>query len=101
MRAMDGRRLPAAEARPELDNPSREVDISKVSARLELEGNRFLSRRTTMAKDDASPLAARVLSLACALLFLGVVAVNGLANALPLNGVTTGALSDELPNLFV
>lgn len=33
--------------------------------------------------------------------FLAVVAVNALANALPLNGVGTGALSDELPNLFV
>ena len=27
--------------------------------------------------------------------------LNGLANALPLNGVTTGALSDQYPNLFV
>ena len=27
--------------------------------------------------------------------------LNGLANALPLNGVTTGALSDRYPNLFV
>jgi hypothetical protein len=29
-----------------------------------------------------------------------VLAVNGLANALPLNGMTTGDLSDNLPNLF-
>ena len=27
--------------------------------------------------------------------------LNGLANALPLNGITTGALSDRYPNLFV
>jgi hypothetical protein len=33
--------------------------------------------------------------------FLGVVAVNGLANALPLAGKTTGQLSDQYPNLFV
>lgn len=33
--------------------------------------------------------------------FLGVVVVNGLANALPLNNQTTGALSDKYPNLFV
>lgn len=33
--------------------------------------------------------------------YLGTVAVNGLANALPLNGKTTGALSDAYPNLFV
>jgi hypothetical protein len=33
--------------------------------------------------------------------FLGMVAVNGLANALPLNNQTTGALSDKYPNLFV
>lgn len=34
-------------------------------------------------------------------MFAGMVTVNGLANGLPLNGVNTGRLSDELPNLFV
>jgi len=33
--------------------------------------------------------------------FLGVVVVNGLANALPINNKTTAALSDQYPNLFV
>ncbi len=33
--------------------------------------------------------------------FLGVVIVNGLANALPINNKTTGVLSDQYPNLFV
>lgn len=33
--------------------------------------------------------------------FLGVVIVNVLANALPINNKTTGALSDQYPNLFV
>jgi hypothetical protein len=33
--------------------------------------------------------------------FAGVVLVNGLANALPLNGKTTGQVSDQYPNLFV
>jgi len=33
--------------------------------------------------------------------FVGVVVVNILANALPLNNKTTGALSDQYPNLFV
>ena len=33
--------------------------------------------------------------------FIGTVTVNGLANALPIGGVTTGALSDIYPNLFV
>jgi len=33
--------------------------------------------------------------------FLGMVAVNYLANALPLNNLTTGQLSDKYPNLFV
>jgi len=33
--------------------------------------------------------------------FLGMVAVNYLANALPLNNLTTGELSDRYPNLFV
>ncbi len=36
-----------------------------------------------------------------ALLFIVMVTANGLANALPLNGVNTGQLSDEIPNLFV
>jgi hypothetical protein len=33
--------------------------------------------------------------------FLGTVVVNALANILPLNGITTGELSDLYPNLFV
>ena len=33
--------------------------------------------------------------------FLGVIIVNALANALPLNGKNTGQLSDQYPNLFV
>ena len=33
--------------------------------------------------------------------FLGVIVVNALANALPINNKTTGALSDQYPNLFV
>jgi hypothetical protein len=33
--------------------------------------------------------------------FAGTIAMNGLANGLPLNGKTTGELSDQYPNLFV
>ncbi len=33
--------------------------------------------------------------------FLGTVVVNALANILPINNITTGALSDDYPNLFV
>lgn len=33
--------------------------------------------------------------------YLGVITVNALANVLPINGVTTGELSDRYPNLFV
>jgi hypothetical protein len=33
--------------------------------------------------------------------FVGTVVVNGLANALPINNITTGELSDLYPNLFV
>lgn len=40
-------------------------------------------------------------SITNAISFLAVVVVNALANVLPLNGVTTGQLSDEIPNLFV
>jgi hypothetical protein len=35
-----------------------------------------------------------------ALSYVGMVAVNGLANALPLNGITTGEVSDAYFNLF-
>jgi len=40
-------------------------------------------------------------ALLALLSFAVVLTVNALANALPLNNVTTGALSDEIPNLFV
>jgi hypothetical protein len=45
----------------------------------------------------------RVLSLSILNLlgFLGTIVVNALANILPINGVTTGELSDQYPNLFV
>lgn len=43
----------------------------------------------------------RTSAIVSALMFAGMVTVNGLANGLPLNGVNTGQLSDELPNLFV
>ncbi|MFA4886295.1 MAG: tryptophan-rich sensory protein, partial [Desulfotomaculaceae bacterium] len=32
--------------------------------------------------------------------FLGMIVVNMLANILPINGVTTGQVSDSYPNLF-
>jgi hypothetical protein len=35
------------------------------------------------------------------LLFIAMIAVNWLANSLPINNVTTGQLSDSYPNLFV
>ena len=54
-----------------------------------------------MKNHSGSPLLLKILAVFSVLLFLGVLAVNGAANALPLNGVNTGALSDELPNLFV
>jgi hypothetical protein len=43
----------------------------------------------------------RLAALSSVVLFVLVVAVNALANILPINGVGTGQLSDELPNLFV
>lgn len=43
----------------------------------------------------------RISAVVAAVMFLVMVALNGLANALPLNGVNTGQLSDEIPNLFV
>ncbi|MEW6550319.1 MAG: TspO/MBR family protein [Spirochaetota bacterium] len=53
----------------------------------------------TLENNSAGAL--KALAVLSVLGFLGVVAVNGLANALPLNGVNTGQLSDEIPNLFV
>jgi len=41
------------------------------------------------------------LKVANLIAFLATVAVNALANALPINGKTTGELSDLYPNLFV
>jgi hypothetical protein len=46
---------------------------------------------------DRSVLGLSILNL---LGFLGTVIVNALANILPINGVTTGELSDLYPNLF-
>ena len=45
--------------------------------------------------------AQRMLSWINLILFAGVLAVNALANILPINGYQTGELSDMLPNLFV
>jgi len=45
--------------------------------------------------------AASVLSILNLLGFIATVIVNALANILPLNGMTTGELSDLYPNLFV
>ncbi|MBN1275303.1 tryptophan-rich sensory protein [Candidatus Woesearchaeota archaeon] len=41
-----------------------------------------------------------LMKLLVALSFLAVVVINGLANMLPINGVTTGGVSDSYPNLF-
>lgn len=43
----------------------------------------------------------RVLVLLNALALTGTLVVNSLANALPINGMTTGDISDAYPNLFV
>lgn len=43
----------------------------------------------------------RVLQVLNIIAFLAVIIVNGLANALPLGGNTTGDISDLYPNLFV
>lgn len=49
-------------------------------------------------KSDIRLVILSILNIAA---FLAVVTVNALANALPINGNTTGALSDSYPNLFV
>jgi hypothetical protein len=59
--------------------------------------NVLMSDLRTMNK--SGPLL--LLSLLNLLGFLGTVIVNALANILPINGLTTGALSDLYPNVFV
>jgi len=54
-----------------------------------------------MEKTAANRASVKILALLSLVLFLGVVTVNALANILPINGVGTGTLSDEIPNLFV
>jgi len=54
-----------------------------------------------MADDTKSLALVKAFSIVVSVLFLAVIAVNALANALPINGVNTGQLSDEIPNLFV
>jgi hypothetical protein len=44
---------------------------------------------------------AKLISILNIIGFLGTVVVNSLANALPINGLNTGQLSDMYPNLFV
>lgn len=46
-------------------------------------------------------LSQKFLAILNLIAFLGVVIVNGLANALPINNKTTAELSDQYPNLFV
>ncbi len=54
-----------------------------------------------MDRDQEKQGKLRAASIAAVLGFIAVVTVNALANILPLNGVNTGVLSDEIPNLFV
>jgi hypothetical protein len=54
-----------------------------------------------MEKTAANRSSVKVMAILSLVLFLGVVTVNALANILPINGVGTGTLSDEIPNLFV
>ncbi|PKL05821.1 MAG: lantibiotic ABC transporter permease [Spirochaetae bacterium HGW-Spirochaetae-9] len=56
---------------------------------------------TNLHTNTAAATTLKALSIIAAISFLAVVAINGMANALPLNGVNTGQLSDEIPNLFV
>jgi hypothetical protein len=54
-----------------------------------------------MESSEGKAISKRLASLSSLVLFIAVVTVNALANILPINGVGTGQLSDELPNLFV
>ena len=41
-----------------------------------------------------------IVKLLVLLTYIGMVAVNAIANILPINGITTGDVSDAYPNLF-
>jgi hypothetical protein len=61
-----------------------------------------MSKTTTATAPAASRNAASIFTgILAALAFVIMVTANALANILPLNGVNTGQLSDEIPNLFV
>ena len=54
-----------------------------------------------MNVESKSGIGLRLAACLSAVAFAAVLTVNALATILPLNGVNTGALSDEIPNLFV
>lgn len=61
---------------------------------LRLTEHPFVSNSTIMHKNQF------ILKLSVAIGYVAMVYVNYLANALPINGVTTGAASDKYGNLF-
>ncbi|MGD9939528.1 MAG: tryptophan-rich sensory protein [Clostridia bacterium] len=61
-----------------------------------------MSKRDTDAESMAARNATSIMTgILATLAFAVMLTANALANALPLNGVNTGQLSDEIPNLFV
>jgi F0F1-type ATP synthase assembly protein I len=61
-----------------------------------------MSKASTGAESMATRNAASITTgILATLAFAVMLTANALANALPLNGVNTGQLSDEIPNLFV
>jgi len=61
-----------------------------------------MSRISTSTESAATRNATSMMTgILATLAFVGMVTSNALANILPLNGVNTGQLSDEIPNLFV
>ena len=55
---------------------------------------------STVTVTPASNRSSRLLPVLNIAAFVAVVVVNALANILPLNGLTTGAISDSFPSLF-
>jgi hypothetical protein len=61
-----------------------------------------MSKISTSTESAATRNATAVMTgILATVAFVGMVTSNALANILPLNGVNTGQLSDEIPNLFV
>ncbi len=63
-------------------------------------GGFFIFLIQTNSKSDRYPMEKSILKIGVVLAYVQMIAMNALANILPINNRTTGELSDQLQNLF-